>query len=520
MLTNKNKTGPVVLVSKDFSYIFPSGYGYLAGYLFERGENIKILLRPDDANEYDNFVKKILNLKPLLVGFGTIYPDLYPTKKIIKLLDDAGRNFPVVIGGQMVSPTPEFSVEVTGADIGVIGEGEIILYNLVKALRAGNDLSDVKGLVLNQAGKKILTGPGEYIEDLSKLPKIPYELFSSSTDWLNVGRIYLNIPQPHNQYKDRTITIHGGRGCPFRCNFCYHHSQARYRPIESMLEEADELIKKFNANLLYFDDDLAMLSPQRALTLAEGISRLHKKIEYSVSARFDILERISDDILIKMKRSGLRCVNIGVESGSQRILDVIHKKITVEQILTGFSRLKKIGILPNSNIMVGQLSETNEDAQKSMELMLEALKINKNMNWSFTIATPFPGSELYDICFAKGIFKSHYDFFNRFDEKDSISGLTANLTEMSDGEVLNWLQKFRLAFKIERRKAVGPYVFQIEEWRTRAGRLNGRLKKRFFEKLPNNAIGRIINRLYDFCYDLMQICFDELRLKLLGVKKF
>jgi len=520
MLASKNKTGPVILVSKDLNYIFPSGYGYLAGYLHDRGENIRILLRPEDTNSYNNLVKKILDLKPLLVGFGTIYPDLYPTKKIIKLLDDAGRNFPVVIGGQMVSPTPEFSVEVTGADIGVIGEGEIILYNLVKALRTGDDLTEVNGLVLNQAGHKILTGRGEYIEDLSKLPKIPYELFSASTDWLNVGKIYLNIPQPHNQYKDRTITIHGGRGCPFRCNFCYHHSRARYRPIDSMLKEAAELINKFKANLLYFDDDLALVTPERALELAEGISKFPKKIEYSVSARFDILERISDDILIKMKKSGLRCVNIGVESGSQRILDIIHKKITVGQMLDGFKRLKKIGILPNSNIMVGQLSETNEDAQKSMDLMLEALKINKNMNWSFSVATPFPGSELYDICFAKGIFKSHYDFFNKLNENDSMSGLTANLSEMTDGEVLNWLQKFKIAFKLERRKAVGPYVFQIEKWRTRAGRLNNRLKKRFFEKLPDNAICHVINKSYNFCYDLMQIGFDELRLKLLGVKKF
>ena len=519
MLTSPNKNGPLVLVSKNINYIFPSGYGYLAGYLVERGETVKILLRPDEKIGYPELVKQILKLKPLAVGFGTIYPDLYPIKEIIALLNQAGRDFPIIIGGQMVSPTPEFAVEVTGADIGVVGEGEIILYNLVQALRAGTDLNQTKGLVLNQDGRQILTGPGEYIQDLSKLPKIPYELFPP-TDWLHVGRFYLNIPQPHNQYKDRTITIHGGRGCPFRCNFCYHHSRARYRPISLMIKEAEELIKKFKANLIYFDDDLALASPQRALELAEGMEKLPKRVEYSLSGRFDILDKISDQALIKMKRSGLRSINIGVESGSQRILDIIGKKITVEQIINGFKRLKAAGILPNANIMVGQLSETDEDVQKSLELILEALKINKNMNWSFSITTPFPGSRLYDICFEKGIFKSHYDFFQRLNPDEVFTGLTVNLTAMSDNAVLNWLEKLHQTWKLAKRQAIGPKVAKIENLRVRADRLNQKISKKFFNNLPANPIVAVIKKIYNFFYDLMQLSFDKARLHLLGVKKY
>lgn len=517
MLTSKNTRGPIVLISRDINYIFPSSFGYLAGYLLENGENVKILLRPNNPADYPKLTKEIMDLKPLAVGFGSIYSDLSPTKQIIRRLNGAGRNFPIIIGGQMVSPTPEFSVEVTGADIGVIGEGEIILFNLVKSLRENSDLKNVKGLVISYGKEMHLTGSGEYIEDLSRLPKIPYDIFPSS-EWLNVGKIYLAIPQPHNLYKDRTITIHGGRGCPFKCNFCYHHSRARCRPISSMLEEADELIKRFKANVLYFDDDLAIISPQRAQELAIGINKLHKKVEYSVSARFDIIDRISDDILKDMKQSGLRCMNLGVESGSQRILDIIDKKITVEQMLKGMERLKKFGILPNANIMVGQLTETSEDAQKSMDLMLEAMRINKNMNWSFSIATPFPGSKLYDICFEKGIFKSHYDFFNRYRADKEFSSIAANLTAMPDEEVLEWLQKFRIAFKLERRRIIGPKVVKIEEWRIRSSRLNARLNKKYFDKLPNNTISNSFKKIYNACYDLMQIAFDGLRLYLLGVK--
>ena len=91
---------------------------------------------------------------------------------------------------------------------------------------------------------------------------------------------------------------------------------------------------------------------------------------------------------------------------------------------------------------------------------------------------------------------------------------------MTDEKLLEYLQKIRQAFKNEKKKAVGPYVFQIETLIIRADRFNERLNKKFFNKLPNNIIGNAIRKIYNFCYDLMQIFFDKARLRLLGVKKF
>src|SRR3989339_348800 len=458
ILTSINKQGPVILVSKDISWVFPSGYGYLAGYLKENGEDVKILFRPEDKSLYRELVKKIIELKPLVVGFGTLYPDLQPTKKIIELLNEAGRNFPVVIGGQMVSPTPEFAVEVTGADIGVIGEGEIILYNLVKALRNDNDISTVKGLVINKGKEKILTGLGEYIEDLSNLPQIPYELFPS-TEWLSIGKLLVTAPQPHHQYANRSANIHGGRGCPFNCNFCYHHSRARCRPVKDILDDVKKLKKKFRVNHVTFDDDLAILSPRRAKELAEGMLKI-KNLEYSTTIRMDIMD----------------------------------KRITVNQIINGFKRLKKVGILPNASIMIGQYTETNEDVQKSMDLMLQVIKIDKNVNWGCSITTPFPGSKLYSLCFEKGIFKNHYDFFHSLNKNQAMSGVTGNLSAMTDKEILDWKEKFKQVRKDERAKAVGKYVCKIETLRIRAQRFNTKLQEKYLDKLPKNIFGNTIKK--------------------------
>ena len=203
----------------------------------------------------------------MLVGFGSLYPELAEIAQIIWVLNKSGREFPIVIGGQMVSPIPEFAVRITGADFGVIGEGEITLHKLVTALREGKDPSDIGGLAIRRGDDVLLTGPGEYIEDLSVLPPIPYEFFPTE-NWLNIGLWYAqHFPQPQWRMADRVINIHGGRGCPFQCNFCYHHSKARYRPISLMIDEAAETLKRFNGNVLYFSDDLVLHSPKRARQL-------------------------------------------------------------------------------------------------------------------------------------------------------------------------------------------------------------------------------------------------------------
>lgn len=197
--------GPVVLVSRDIEYTFPFSYAYLAGYLRKSGEDVRILFRPSSGN-YDELIKQIIDMNPVLVGFGSLYPELRLISDLIKMLNQAGRSFPIVIGGQMVSPTPEFAVKVTGADFGVIGEGEITLFKLVRALRERKNPSSIGGLAIRDGEGVILTGPGEFIEDLSELPPVPYDLFPENK-WLPIGRYYTDKAQPHWRFGDRVIPI-------------------------------------------------------------------------------------------------------------------------------------------------------------------------------------------------------------------------------------------------------------------------------------------------------------------------
>ena len=444
------RKGPVVLVSRDIAFTFPLSYAYLAGYLREQGEDVRVLFREVAPAQ---LVKQIMSLNPVLVGFGNLYPELKEIGELIKMLDRAGRQFPVVIGGQMVSPLPEFAVKVCGADYGVVGEGEITLYRLVRTLREGGNPADVSGLVIRHGDEVVATGAGEIINDLTQLPRVPYDLFPAEK-WLPIGLWYAkNFPQPHWKIEDRVINVHGGRGCPFVCNFCYHHSRPRYRPIPLMMEEAQEALERFDGNMLYFSDDLVLASPKRAQELTEAIHKLPRPIEYSVSARFDILAKVSDDLLKEMKATGCRIMGLGIESGSDRILKIIGKNVTAQTILEQLERLYSVGILPTVSIMIGELTETVEDVEASISLMRQSVRMNHQIQYAFTLTTPFPGSPLYDILFERGYLRDHQQFYDIYFSSQSEWNPVINLTSMTIDQILYYYRTINQAYLEEKELA-------------------------------------------------------------------
>lgn len=513
MIRSKNTTGPAVLVSQELKFAFPFGYAYLMAYLLQEKENAVLVFRPERREDYRRFAEKLIAMKPLYVGFGNLYPELYAIREIIAHLDELKRDFPVIIGGQMVTPTPEFAVKITGADIGVIDEGEIILANLTKVLRAGEDPASVAGLVLRSGEDTLNTGPGPFIEDLSTLPPVPYDLFPSET-WVPFGRYYLQHPQPHWRYDDRCIPIHGGRGCPYRCNFCYHHGRTRYRSMDAMFEEALMLLKKYNGNMLYFTDDLTIATPKRAEKLVECIRKLPVKVSCRISCRFDILDTLDDALLKEMRDVGVRIMAIGIESASQKILDVMNKKTKVEQIDRGLTRLFKVGMLPTGNVMLGQVDETEQDIAETKRFVIEKMKENKNLQVSFTVATPFPGTEIYNIAMARGLIASHEDFYNRFDRFGQMGKISVNLSTMDDETLQAKLDDLNETYWNIRSKMVGPNVVRVEDWIKKLHVKD--ISKR--EGWQRDGVGPFKKWAYGKAYDVTQTALDKLRLRMRGVQ--
>jgi radical SAM superfamily enzyme YgiQ (UPF0313 family) len=333
-------------------------------------------------------------------------------------------------------------------------------------------------------------------------------------EWLQIGRWYsTNCPQPHWRFADRVINVHGGRGCPFQCNFCYHHSSARYRPIDLMLAEAQQSLQRFNGNMLSFSDDLVLGTSKRARNLVAGLRQIKRPVDYSVSARFDILNRLEDDLLMEMKETGCRIMGLGIESGSDRILKIIGKNTTSAQILHNLSRLKQAGILPTVSIMVGQFDETKEDSEASIRLMLESVRVNPNIQYAFTVTTPFPGSPLYQHIMKNGLLRNDEEFYEKYFSGNGEWHMVVNLSRMSDEVVWNMHRKMTFSYRQEQRKLMGWPLRVVTNVRKNWNRFNNFTENRLVSRLSRRRDFKRVVNIYRLIRDAVSHGLENVELK-------
>ena len=185
------------------------------------------------------------------------------------------------------------------------------------------------------------------------------------------------------------------RGCPFRCSYCTSHltfgKSFRYHGPQRVIREMFELKEKYGADTIQFYDETFTLNRGRVSQLCGEILKQKLKIPWACFTRVNLVD---EELLKKMRSAGCYQIFYGVEAATQRLLNIIKKDITLEQIENAFKWTRRAGIETLASFMIGLPTETKEEALKTIDL---AIKINADYaQWQKT--TPFPGTELYDIC--------------------------------------------------------------------------------------------------------------------------
>ncbi|MEW5733551.1 MAG: radical SAM protein, partial [Thermodesulfobacteriota bacterium] len=320
---------PVLLVSPpqrrirfNLSGVFPMqplGIAALAAYLRQRNVSVKVLdavaLRLDAARTVD----AVLAAKPALAAFSTTIFNIADTGEIARAVKERAPGLPVVLGGHgMVFPAEALAERLAHVDFFIRGEGEEALFRLVEALRNGKDLEDVPGLVHRRDGR-ILDNPKGPALDPDRLPLPALDLLPP---------VRYAMHPPFNQ-KPPLCLVETARGCGFSCNFCSIRRTLRVRSTERVLEEIRWAKKVFSAREIHFVDPTFTARRDRALELCEAIGRSFPGLAWTCKTRVDCLD---PELARAMARSGCYMVSLGVESGSQRMLDAMSKSVTVEQI--------------------------------------------------------------------------------------------------------------------------------------------------------------------------------------------
>jgi len=340
--------------------------------------------------DWEIILKQELAKGPLMAAFSCILgvpiKQALEASKVVKEVS----NVPVVWGGAGPTSIYKETIKHPLVDIVVRGEGEYALQELADALKTGSSLREIKGLVYKENGEIIINEEREFC-DLNELPLLPYHL----VDIENYKVIRRGVP---------AISIETSRGCPHNCTFCSnsHLNKHKWRcfSAEESVRRIEYACKTLNVNAFFIIDDNFFVNIKRTRAILQGLLEKNLKIRYELQgARIDSLDMMTDEDIELLEKTGCQQLDMGLESGSQKILDSLHKGYKVEQLIRVNRRLSTTKINLAYNVIVGYPNETYEDLTTTIKIILQVLDENKQAHiTSVNSLLVHPATQMFEDC--------------------------------------------------------------------------------------------------------------------------
>jgi anaerobic magnesium-protoporphyrin IX monomethyl ester cyclase len=311
--------------------------------------------------------------------------------RLVKKLSPA----PVIWGGIHPSILPAQTVSHPAVDIVVVGEGEVALDRLVRALEEGRPPTSVPGVWMCVEGRP-QGSPPETIAEVDSLPHLPYSIIRVE-DYVGLDR-----------RGRRQFAIKTSRGCPYRCTFCHQNSSYRKKwrafSPERVLDEMEMLVRDHRVEHFQILDDNFFVETKRAHAILSGMGQRGLKAVVTINgSRVTDILRMGNESLALLAE---RCVElqIGLESGSQRVLDAMKKDTDLSQIFEANERLKRYRIPRYYELVSGFPEETESDLAETARLILRLSEGDPDVFFApLECLTPYPGTEVYGQAEAAGM---------------------------------------------------------------------------------------------------------------------
>jgi anaerobic magnesium-protoporphyrin IX monomethyl ester cyclase len=329
-----------------------------------------------------DFVAYVRQKRPSLVG---LYCNLMTKQNILRMIPVCRE-----VGATLILGGPEpasYAAEYLafGADIVVVGEGELTLEELIPHLaRYGrSQLHTVQDIIFqDEDGQLTQTAARPYIKDLAAQPW-------PDRDAIDMAR-YLDTWQTHHGYS--SVSLITARGCPYTCTWCSHavfgHTHRR-RTVEDVADEVAWIQETYRPDQLWYADDVLTIVPRWFLSYAAELKRRGLRIPFEAISRPD---RLNEEIIAALAEMGCRRLWLGSESGSQRILDRMKRKTEVADLITKSHLLQAAGIEVGMFIMLGYDGEAVSDIEATADYLKQA---NPDL-FLTTVAYPIKGTAYYE----------------------------------------------------------------------------------------------------------------------------
>jgi len=407
-----------VIREEDKARLIPHGLGILANMIRRDMSVTPYLYDINALRPTERQIHSVIDdYHADVVMIGGIIP-IY--KKVIELSDYIKTTYPettIIAGGSVASSIPEILLENSKVDVVCTGEGEKTIINFLRDIKKKN----INGIAYKD-NKVIINQPESLIQDLDTESMLPaYDLIEMET-YLNNQAIGLG----------REIDFISSRGCPFRCSFCFQPfgKTPRLHSAKFVINAMKMLIKDYDIDFVTFLDDEFLINKQRVKEFCNEVKKLDKNILWSCNGRANILAN-DEDLMKTMRNSNCISIAYGFESGSQKMLDSMGKKQTIEQ-MEKVTKLNRIHGMPIPvSFIIGMPGETSETLQETMNFCLR----NNIPLDSLMFATPYPGTPIYDFAVRTGRITDKVKFIESLrDARD----FTVNLTdEFTDEEIIN-----------------------------------------------------------------------------------
>ncbi len=385
------------------SYSPPHSMLSLASELITEYE-IRIIDQRIDPDWKKKLVK-YLKTNPLCVAFSAMTgPQIKCALEAAKLVRSvSGNSVKLVWGGVHPSMLPDQTLDNEFVDIIIRGEGEVSFRNLVGKLRKEKSLSEVKGISFKKDGKN-KHNPDAPLFDVNKTKPLPWHLVNVER-YIDKGGLMFEEGTGVKRMLDIGLT---SRGCPHKCTFCYNlfFNKGKWRPMTS--KKTFELIKQsvddFNLDGVWVHDDNYFVDHKRVDEVADMMIREKMDIKWTNSGiTIFTYKQMADELKKKIVRSGCRSFRFGVETASPRIINLIKKPNTRQDIFAVNKDTKKHDIIPIYSFMIGFPTETKKEILDTCRAMVRLKKENRKSKFHcISVYTPYPGTPLFDMAVKKG----------------------------------------------------------------------------------------------------------------------
>jgi len=357
----------------------PLGLAYLASVLRKEYE-VKIIDSITLDYTLEDLKRELRSFYPDIVGITSVTSSIPQAYAVAKIAREVREDCTVVMGGPHVTFLPKQTLEECEyVDVIVKGEGEKTFEELTKAIENGESLETVRGITFRKGNQIVNNEPAPFIKDIDEIP-------FPSRDLLPMDKYQFNGV--------KYTTMLTSRGCPFGCSFCSSSrlfgGYWRGRSPENVLEEMRTIYQDYNIRNIELMDDTFTLNQKRAEKICDGIVKEGWDIAWSASSRVDTITR---KLAEKMRKAGCWILYLGIESGCQRILDSVGKRITIEQVKKAVKVVKDAGIQVLGSFIIGFPEDT-------VQTIKQTINFAKSLNLDyaqFSILTPYPGTPIFDF---------------------------------------------------------------------------------------------------------------------------